>query len=280
MYFEGLFLASSSIASAMSNLVPAVTFLIAAIMGLEQVHMKKLSSMAKMLGTIFCVVGAACMAFLRGSKLLNNVELPPSPISLLLNSFGGDDTWLIGCLFIFASMCCWSFWLILQVPLIACYPSHLSLSAWMCFFSMLQSGAIALFLDHDPEDWNMTSNLELTCCFFSGIFGSGVQFFAQAWCISKRGPLYSAMFNPLCTVITTVLACIVLHEELYVGSLLGGVGVIIGLYIVLWGKAKEKKENLLECEDFESDPSKAPSFKIVNDLEQPLLLTDNCKEQV
>ncbi|XP_057247264.1 WAT1-related protein At4g30420 isoform X2 [Beta vulgaris subsp. vulgaris] len=254
---------------------------VTAFVGLEQVHVKKLSSLAKMLGTAFCVIGAGCMALLRGPKLLN-VQLPPAANSVVLKSFGGDDTWLLGCLFIFASMCCWSFWLILQVPLTACYPNHLSLSAWMCFLSMLQSGAIALLLERDPAAWNLSSNLELTCCFFSGIFGSGVQFFAQAWCISRRGPLYSAMFNPLCTVITTVMACIFLHEELYVGSILGAAAVIIGLYTVLLGKAREMKEKLLESEDFVSNPSKAAqekaSFKI-DDLEQPLL-ADICNDQV
>ncbi|XP_021857999.1 WAT1-related protein At4g30420-like [Spinacia oleracea] len=281
MYFEGLYLASSSIATAMSNLVPAVTFLTAAILGIEQVHMKKLSSLAKMLGTIFCVVGAGCMALLRGSKLLN-VKLPPAANSLLLNSFEADHTWLLGCLFIFASMCCWSFWLILQVPLSTRYPNHLSLSAWMCFLSMLQSGAIALFLEHDdPDAWNLSSNLEITCCFFSGIFGSGVQFFAQAWCISRRGPLYSAMFNPLSTLITTILACLFLHEELYVGSLLGGAAVIIGLYIVLWGKSKETKE-ILEYDELEGSSPKTGQQKAIcksDDLEQPLL-TDYCIEEV
>ncbi|KNA18914.1 hypothetical protein SOVF_066410, partial [Spinacia oleracea] len=133
----------------------------------------------------------------------------------------------------------------------------------MCFLSMLQSGAIALFLEHDdPDAWNLSSNLEITCCFFSGIFGSGVQFFAQAWCISRRGPLYSAMFNPLSTLITTILACLFLHEELYVGSLLGGAAVIIGLYIVLWGKSKETKE-ILEYDELEGSSPKTGQQKAI-----------------
>ncbi|KAG5043150.1 hypothetical protein JHK87_007065 [Glycine soja] len=69
--------------------------------------------------------------------------------------------------------------------------------------------------------------------------GSALLFFLQAWCFSRRGPLFSAMLNPLFTVIATVLAAILLHEEIYVGSLLGAIGVIIGLYVVLWGKAEE-----------------------------------------
>ncbi|KAJ6958125.1 hypothetical protein NC653_039931 [Populus alba x Populus x berolinensis] len=51
-----------------------------------------------------------------------------------------------------------------------------------------------------------------------GIIGSGISFFVQAWVISQRGPLFSAMFNPLSTVIVTVLAAIFLHEEIYTGS--------------------------------------------------------------
>jgi TctA family transporter len=50
-----------------------------------------------------------------------------------------------------------------------------------------------------------------------GAFGSGVTFYLQSWCITMRGPLYSAMFNPLCTVITTVLATLILHEQPHTG---------------------------------------------------------------
>lgn len=65
-------------------------------------------------------------------------------------------------------------------------------------------------------------------------------------------------------------------------SILGAAAVIIGLYTVLLGKAREMKEKLLESEDFVSNPSKAAqekaSFKI-DDLEQPLL-ADICNDQV
>ncbi|RVW32401.1 WAT1-related protein [Vitis vinifera] len=73
--------------------------------------------------------------------------------------------------------------------------------------------------------------------------GSGLNYFLQAWCISRRGPLFSAMFNPLCTVIVTILDPLSIHEELYIGSLVGAVAVIIGLYVVLWGKAKDLEES-------------------------------------
>ncbi|CAL5375037.1 unnamed protein product [Camellia sinensis] len=283
IYFEGLYLASSSMGSAMGNLVPAITFVMATLIGLEKLNIRSMRSMAKILGTVFCVTGAISMALLRGPKLLNLEFLPPK----LLLGTGGDD-WLLGCLLLFGSSCCWSLWLILQVPVLASYPDHLSLSAWMCFMATLQSAAVAFFLEPNPEAWKLHSYLELGCCLFAGIVGSAVSFFVQAWCISRRGPLFSAMFTPLCTVIVTIFATIFLHEELYVGSLIGGVGVILGLYVVLWGKAKDLQESKVERDPkLENDQTKTVQILVDEseermstikiDLEEPLLSDKSTK---
>lgn len=137
-----------------------------------------------------------------------------------------------------------------QVPVSASYPDHLSLSGWMCFMATLQSGTVALFFERNPESWILHSSLELACCLYAvriwllcflrnfrldkwfcselrfdsfdeintqGIIGSGVSFFVQAWCISRRGPLFCAMFSPLATVVVTIFASIFLHEEIYIG---------------------------------------------------------------
>lgn len=150
----------------------------------------------------------------------------------------------------------------------------------MCFMATLQSGTIALFLEHNPEAWILHSYLELASCLYAvsiwlvlwikdskinsnhqnqhltskslnvfyttysemsyvhvcahfvrecfivdsskgintqGIIGSATSFFVQAWCISRRGPLFCAMFSPLATVIVTIFASIFLHEEIYIG---------------------------------------------------------------
>ncbi|KAF8400444.1 hypothetical protein HHK36_013742 [Tetracentron sinense] len=233
-YFKGLYLASSPIASAMTNLVPAITFLMAAFLGLEQVDIRSLRSIAKVVGTIICVGGAISMASLKGPKLLNT-EFKPT-ISVLHSA---EENWIMGCLILFGSSCCWSIWLILQVPISAIYANQLSSSAWICFLATLQSATVTFFLEQDPRVWRLHSGFELLCCFFAGIFGSSVAFCVQAWCISLRGPLFSAMFNPLNTVIVTIFGCSLLNEELYTGSLAGSLMVVIGLYIVLWGKAKD-----------------------------------------
>ncbi|KAK3017362.1 hypothetical protein RJ639_006176 [Escallonia herrerae] len=304
IYFEGLYLASSSIASAMTNLVPAVTFVIASFVGLETVNVQSLRSISKIIGTVFCVSGAVAMALVKGPKLLNTEILPTK------SAFGsGGENWLLGCIFLFGSSCCWSLWLILQVPVSAIYPDHLSLSAWMCFMSMVQSAILTICLERDLEAWKVNSYLELACCFYSvssltnffystfpmrlfspedisfGIVGSGISFFAQAWCISKKGPLFSAMFNPLNTVIVTIFATIFLHEEIYTGSAVGAFCVVVGLYVVLWGKAKDLEDrNTGTGPKMQNEQSKIVQImtdeSLVHtickiDLEEPLLSKDS-----
>ncbi|XP_030935002.1 WAT1-related protein At4g30420-like isoform X1 [Quercus lobata] len=274
-YFEGLYLASSTAASAMVNLIPAITFVMAAILGMEKVNIRSFRSSAKIIGTAVCVGGAISMALLKGPKLLNMELLPSKSI------FGaGGDNWLLGCLSLFGSSCFWSFWVIMQVPVTACVPDHIYSSTWMLFLAMIQSAIFALLIENGPEAWYLHSVEEFGCCLYAGI-GSAVTFFVQTWCISQRGPLFSAMFNPLCTVITTIIASVFLQEELYTGSLLGAFAVIIGLYVVLWGKAEDLKEIKQEAvpklqHDQEkmgqvliNESSEKKNSKV--DLEEPLL---------
>ncbi|TKY54641.1 WAT1-related protein [Spatholobus suberectus] len=262
-YFRGLYYASSTAATAMSNLIPALTFVIAAIVGFEKIDLRSLRSMAKILGTVCCVSGALIMAFVKGQKLLHTEFLP----SIHLTSSGGDD-WLLGCLLLLASSVFWSSWMILQVPIASCCPDHLLSTFWMCLFSTMQSAIFALLSEPgDLQAWILHSPLQFSCSLYAGI-GIAVSFFIQSWCISERGPLYCAMFNPLATVITALITATFLQEELYVGSLIGAVGVIAGLYIVLWGKAKEFEEVKQEAPQSNSQDDGINS-RI--DLEEPLL---------
>lgn len=146
-YFEGLYLSSSSAASAIVNLIPAITFVIAAIVGyvnsifnsislwvflysqltkwcpnwvfekwncfrMEKLKARSWRTVAKVVGTAICVGGAASMALIKGPKLLNTQILP--------TNFGiaaqlAADTWLLGCVLLFVSSCFWAFWIIMLV---------------------------------------------------------------------------------------------------------------------------------------------------------------------
>nr|CAB3457104.1 unnamed protein product [Digitaria exilis] len=102
-------------------------------------------------------------------------------------------------------------------PICESYMDPLTLTTWTSFLSTLQSAVLAFFVLPDWNAWKIHSMSELLCYNFVGVTGSGVNFSLQSWCISVRGPLYTAMFMPLGTVITTVLAAIFLREELHIG---------------------------------------------------------------
>jgi len=94
-----------------------------------------------------------------------------------------------------------------------------------------------------------------------------------------KGPLYSAIFTPLSAVITTILSTLFLHEELHIGSVLGAITIIFGLYVVLWGKADDAKSERLaiRCTDSESNveqDSIGGKVESGTNLSEPLLSED------
>ncbi|CAD6224933.1 unnamed protein product [Miscanthus lutarioriparius] len=239
-YFQGLHLASPSMARATTNLAPGITFAIAAVIGLEKVDIRSLRSVAKIVGTAICLAGAAFVAFFKGPGLLGAALL----------SVTSDSDWVKGGIYLVGNAICVSIWYILQVPVCKSYLDPLSLATWMCFLATLQCAAMALFLEPNYlEIWKLTSFWEFPCILYGGVFASGANFFLQSWCIAVKGPLYSDIFTPLSAVITAILSTLFLHEQLHVGSVLGAVTIIVGLYVVLWGKADDTKGRDLQSSD-------------------------------
>ncbi|KAH7674889.1 WAT1-related protein [Dioscorea alata] len=246
-YFQGLQLSSSSMTTAMLNLIPGVTFLISLFLGLEKLELRSLRSMAKVFGTLICIAGAMCMALYKGSAIL----------------LSSKQNLLLGCMFLFGTDICWSLWLILQG--IICkrrYLDPLSLSVWITFLATILSAIFTLCIDRNLNIWKINTRNQLIACLFVGIFGSGATFYLQAWTIERRGALFSALFNPLATIIATTITFLFLHENIYVGSLVGAFVAIVGLYIVLWGKAEDygtktkldqKDDSIEQVDDGQSD---------------------------
>ncbi|MQM01076.1 hypothetical protein Taro_033823 [Colocasia esculenta] len=267
LYFLGLKYGSTSLATAMINLIPATTFLMAAPLGLEKVSLTS-RGIAKIGGTFLSVGGAITMAVLKGPKLWGHVISNPSYNSTYnIVDQGANRDWFLSCLSLFLCCCCWSMWLIMQVPLSKTFSDPITLSTWMCFMGLLQSAIVTFFVEPDSSAWKLDGSFEMLYCVYAGVVGTGVSTYLQAWCVSKRGPLFSATFNPLCTVITTVLGVSILHEALYAGSLAGATAVVGGLYMVLWGKAVEVAHTK-SCREQIKPDDHAPE----TDLEEPLLV--------
>ncbi|KAF7807032.1 WAT1-related protein [Senna tora] len=93
------------------------------------------------------------------------------------------------------------------------------------------------------ENWLKGSILTVASCItwsiwyiMQGIVISGLIIFIQLWCTEEKGPVFVTMFNPVSTILVAILAYFVFGEKLHLGSIIGAVIVIVGLYLLLWGK--------------------------------------------
>ncbi|KAK8916750.1 hypothetical protein KSP39_PZI023319 [Platanthera zijinensis] len=249
-YLLGLYYLSPTYASAIQNSTPAITFIMAACLRLEQVNIKKRYGVAKLVGTVISIGGATIMTLYKGPPLFQEhthgltlgITITPTS-SYILN-------WTLGCVYMLGNCLAWAGWMVLQVPVLKQYPARLSVTALTCFFGLIQFLGIAAFMETDIGRWKIHSAGELFTILYAGLVASGIAFSLQIWSIDRGGPLYVAVFQPVQTVLVTIMASIMLGDELYSGGLLGTFLIIVGLYSVLWGKSEEKKVLSLGTEDF------------------------------
>ncbi|KAF2310038.1 hypothetical protein GH714_020206 [Hevea brasiliensis] len=107
-----------------------------------------------------------------------------------------------------------------------------------------------------------------------GVVASGIAFAVQIWCIDRGGPVFVAVYQPVQTLVVAIMASIALREEFYLGGVIGAVLIIVGLYLVLWGKSEEKKFAAKENAVIQSTPEHAnirSQAHIKTSLTQPLL---------
>eukprot|EP01018_Ginkgo_biloba_P013383 Gb_00966 [translate_table: standard] len=232
-YLLGLYYTTPTFASAIQNSVPAITFIMAAILRLEEIHIKRRDGLAKVAGTIACVGGATIITLFKGppiSKLWHqglNMEH-------LVSALKSTEDWTLGCIYLIGNCLAWK------------YPARLSVTSFTCFFGVIQFLLIAAFLETDVEHWKMHSGGELFTILYAGIVASGIAFSVQTWCIDRGGPVFVAVYQPVQTIAVAVMASIILGEQFYLGGIIGAILIIMGLYFVLWGKSEEKRLNLLE----------------------------------
>ncbi|KAK9750860.1 hypothetical protein RND81_02G227500 [Saponaria officinalis] len=62
---------------------------------------------------------------------------------------------------------------------------------------------------------------------------SGILKVFISWCILQKGPLFVSSFTPLSLITMIFLGTYIWDEELYIGSILGAMTIILGLYIIL-----------------------------------------------
>ncbi|PIA34956.1 hypothetical protein AQUCO_03700306v1 [Aquilegia coerulea] len=243
-FLLGMQYTSATFACAFINVVPVLTFVMALPFGLETVDIKSKAGRAKILGTIVCVGGAMLLTLYRGIPLTNQSH-SRSKANLSLNRPHSNKIktkrWTIGSIALIAGALFWSSWFLIQAKISKRFPCQYSSTAIMNFFSALQSAILSLVINRDISVWILEGKSEILTVLYAGMVGSGLCFVGMSWCVKKKGPLFTAAFSPLIQIIVAMFDFTILHEQVHLGSVLGSILVIIGLYILLWGKSKEAK---------------------------------------
>ncbi|KAJ4838972.1 hypothetical protein Tsubulata_017376 [Turnera subulata] len=263
-YLLGLYYASPTFASAMQNSVPAITFIMASLLGLEKVSIARIHGLAKIVGTIASVGGATVITLYKGPPLLQHTGQTEGPTMQEDMFSKKTQNWTWGCLYLLGHCLSWAGWMVLQAPVLKKYPAKLTVTSFTCFFGLIQFLVIAAFAETDFNNWKIQSGEELFTILYAGIVASGIVISLQTWCIHKGGPVFVAVFQPMQTFLVAIMASLILGDQLYCGGIIGAVLIMLGLYSVLWGKNEEKRvaaqeqektlrQNLLEAEDKDKD---------------------------
>ncbi|PNT74783.1 hypothetical protein BRADI_1g21860v3 [Brachypodium distachyon] len=233
-------------------MTPMFTFLMALPFKLEKLDVATGSGAAKLVGTAVGMAGAMVLALYQGPSLINNPppsssSSSPATVAELAaaahgGSGGGEHRWVVGSAALVGGSVSWSLWFILQSKIGNKYPALYSGMSWMFLLSFLQMAAVGVATEKmSLHVWMATTKLQIVTVLFVGIMGSGLGFLAMSWCIEQRGPVFTTAFMPLVQIIAAGICVVALHEQLHLGSVVGSVLVVVGLYFVLWGKSHEAR---------------------------------------
>ncbi|KDO82551.1 hypothetical protein CISIN_1g018400mg [Citrus sinensis] len=162
--FVGIQYSSPTLSTAMLNLIPAFTFVLAIIFRLEKLNWENKSSQAKSLGTFASIGGAFVVTFYKGPPLIGELSHSGSPRRLLLSP---QLSWILGGFFLAAEAFMNSAWFILQALILRKFAAVLIIMFYLFFFNTILSTAFALIVVSEPSDWKLGLDIGLVAVLYS-----------------------------------------------------------------------------------------------------------------
>ncbi|PRQ53830.1 putative EamA domain-containing protein [Rosa chinensis] len=242
--YNGINYSSPTLSSAMANLIPIYTFMLAIIFRLEKLDLRRSSSQAKVLGTIVSVSGAFIIILYKGLVILK----PSSPSNFLMISHQSNSRWVFGGLMLAMSCLLSAIWNIVQASTVKNCPSKVTVVFFYTFFMTIQCTIFSLIVERNPNTWVIRPGIEMISIVCSAIMGNVFHVGVHTWCLHQKGPVFVAMFRPLGVAIAAVMVVFFLGDPLHLGSVVGSVIIAIGFYAMMWAQIKEKGSNVVENE--------------------------------
>lgn len=204
LFLIGLSHTSATSASILMPSIPVFTAAAGAILGIERVRGRRLA------GVVLAALGAL-------------VLLDPTRLETSAEATFGNLLVLSNCL-------CYSFFLVLQRPLLARLPWR-TVIAWSFLFGSLGTLAVSA-----PAlagtDWPALPSRAALGVLYIGLVPTAAAFALNSWAIRRTSPATAAAFTTLQPVLTGAMAAVALGESLHANQAAGFVLIVLGLMLV------------------------------------------------
>ncbi|KAJ3676865.1 hypothetical protein LUZ60_002589 [Juncus effusus] len=217
------------------NMFPIAVFILAILTRRENFHFCDLYGQAKLSGVLVSTIGAmiVVMASDTDTEYVNGA----------LHGF-----W-IGVLMVISAVLALAVDCLLVEKVANEFSSDIALAAIINVFGTIQTFMIAFFIERDLSSWKINSKSpELLSVLYGGIIATGIFYLAQNWCTHKKGSVFTSSFSPLLVVYSFLSDTFILRSETRLGSVIGAILVIGGLYLLLWAKTRDKKEKIFQID--------------------------------
>ncbi|XP_048433841.1 WAT1-related protein At5g40230 isoform X2 [Pyrus x bretschneideri] len=228
---------SPTLDSAMSNLTPAFTFILAVFFRMESLALRSYSTQAKIMGTLVSISGALVVVLYKGPTILSTPS-DPNPSPMLSTP---PTNWVIGGLLCALQYLLYSTWYILQTHVMKAYPAEIVLVFLYNLCGTIISAPVCFIAETNLSAWRLRPDIALVAIIYSGCLGSSFGSLVHTWALHLKGPVYISIFKPLSIAIAAALSVIFLGDALSLGSIVGAIILSMGFYAVIWGKSKEEQ---------------------------------------
>ncbi|XP_051145479.1 WAT1-related protein At1g70260-like [Andrographis paniculata] len=247
--FVGLSYSSPIVACGMANQMPAFSFLLGLLLRTTKFDCKSSGSRARLIGTLISFSGAVSLTLYKGPTVRNQSSSPSlafraAPRLLVFTST--HENWVLGCILFAAASFTLAIWNVVQVGTLKMCSKVMKIISLYSLFGTLQSAALAMFLERDPNAWRLDFNFELLIIILTAVFSSLIRIHVQMWCTRIRGPNFVPIFKPFGIPYASAFGSFFFADTFHYGSMMGALICGVGYYTVLWGQFKDEETSMID----------------------------------